>query len=148
MVLQATSDPVELDVGVRRAVLRVDGGGVVRLDVRRVEVLTRSGARALVAELKEDSESKSVLVVFERSSPDARAVLRECRVSYAAADGELFVFAPPVYVERAATRPAVRVDAAPSAPFAARASRVPRWLLLHSEERFSLRVLARRLQLS
>jgi DNA-binding MarR family transcriptional regulator len=146
MVLQATSDPVELDVGVRRAVLRVDGGGLVRLGVRRVEVLTRSGARALVAELGADSES--VLVVFERSSPDARAVLRECRVSYAAADGELFVFAPPVYVERAATRPAVRVDAAPSAPFAARASRVPRWLLLHSEERFSLRELARRLQLS
>lgn len=146
MNLQATSGPVELDVGARRAVLRLDGHDPQRFDVRRVDVLTHSGAQVLASEI--DADARSSLVVFERSSPDARALLRERRISYAAADGELFVFAPPVYVERPATRRAVRVGSAPAAPFAARASRLPRWLLLHQDERSSLRELARALQLS
>lgn len=135
-----------MDIGERRAVLRLDGHDVERFDVRRTEVLTSSGVQDLASEV--GAHERLLLVVFERSSPDARAWLREHRVSYAAANGELFLFAPPVYVERSATRPVVRVKAAPAAPFAARASRVPRWLLLHPDERSSLRELAHTLGLS
>jgi DNA-binding MarR family transcriptional regulator len=137
---------VELDIGLRRAVLRLDGHGPLRLDVRKVDVLTLNEAQAIALEI--GANGRPSLVVFERSSPEARALLRERRVSYAAANGELFVFAPPVYVERSAKLPAVRVGAAPSAPFAARGSRVPRWLLLHKDERPSVRELARTLQCS
>ena len=88
------------------------------------------------------------MIAFERSSPEARAYLRERRASYAAADGELFVYAPPVFVERPPRRKVVPVGAAPAAPFANRASRVPRWLLLHATDQPSFRELATRLELS
>ena len=88
------------------------------------------------------------MIAFERSSPEARAVLRERRASYAAGDGELFVYAPPVFVERPPRRKVVPVGAAPAAPFANRASRVPRWLLLHANDQPSFRELATRLELS
>jgi DNA-binding MarR family transcriptional regulator len=143
---QATPEPLELDVGAQSAVLRLDGQDLERFEVRRVDVLTQSGAETLATGI--EAHARPLLIVFERSSPQARASLRERRVSYAAADGELFVFAPPVYVERPATRPAVRIGAAPAAPFAARAGRVPRWLLLHQDERYSFRELADTLQCS
>jgi DNA-binding MarR family transcriptional regulator len=88
------------------------------------------------------------MIAFERSSPEARAYLRERRASYAAGDGELFVYAPPVFVERPPRRKVVPVGAAPAAPFANRASRVPRWLLLHANDQPSFRELATRLELS
>jgi len=89
-----------------------------------------------------------LLVVFARSSPAARDLLRDAGISYSAGDGELFVFAPPVYVERPAQRPAMRPSATPTAPFAKRASRVPRWLLLHANEHPSFRELAAEVELS
>ncbi|MEA2369950.1 MAG: hypothetical protein QOH12_344 [Solirubrobacteraceae bacterium] len=95
-----------------------------------------------------EATDKPVLVVFTRSSPAARDLLRAAGVSYSAEDGELFVFAPPVYVERPAQRPAMPPSATPTAPFAKRASRVPRWLLLHANERPSFRELAVRVELS
>ena len=88
------------------------------------------------------------MIAFERSSPEARAYLRDRRASYAAGDGELFVYAPPVFVERPSRRKVVPVGAAPAAPFANRASRVPRWLLLHANDQPSFRELATRLELS
>jgi DNA-binding MarR family transcriptional regulator len=88
------------------------------------------------------------LVVFERSSPDARALLHEHRVSDAADDGEMFVFAPPVYVELPPRRQPLAPAPAGAAPFAVRASRVPRWLLLHAGERPSFRQLSQELELS
>src|ERR1700729_1126557 len=102
---------MELDIDMRLAVLRLDGHDPLRFDVRRVDVLTHNEAQVLASEI--DADERSSLVVFERSSPEARALLRERRVSYAAANGELFVFAPPVYVERPATRRAVQVGASP-----------------------------------
>jgi DNA-binding MarR family transcriptional regulator len=91
---------------------------------------------------------RSIMIAFERSSPEARAYLRERRASYAAADGELFLYEPPLYVERPPRRKVVPVGAAPAAPFANRASRVPRWLLLHANDQPSFRELAARLELS
>jgi hypothetical protein len=142
---------VELEVGARRALLRMQGRRVARFAVARHDVLTRQGAEALRA--TRDDAAEPTLVVFKRSSPDARAVLREHGISYAAADGELFVLAPPVYVERPARRrggapESVATPSAPAAPFAARASRVPRRLLLQPVEQPTFRELARELELS
>lgn len=108
--------------------------------------MDRGRAEALAEEAQDAAEP--VLVVFERSSPQARALLRERKLSYAAADGEVFVFAPPIYVERPPQRRVTAPNAVPTAPFALRASRVPRWLLLHAQARPSFRELARELELS
>jgi len=136
-----------MEVGARRAALRVGGQKVGTFDVVRVGVVTRHHAEELSA--KAQSATAPVLVVFERSSPDARALLRRKGVSYASADGELFVLAPPVYVERPARRRSPREVAAPqAAPFGRRASRVARWLLLHLGERPTIRQLARAVELS
>jgi DNA-binding MarR family transcriptional regulator len=139
-------EPVKLDAGKRRAALSIDGRRAASFAVRRVDVLTRSRAEALGDEAHD--AAGPVLVVFERSSPDARALLREHRVSYAADDGEMFVFAPPIYVERPPRCQPIAPAPAAAAPFAFRASRVPRWLLLHAGERPSFRQLSRELELS
>lgn len=138
---------VALEIGARRAALRVCGQKVSAFDVVRVDVVTRSQAEELSA--RAQSATASVLVVFERSSPEARALFRQRGVSYAAADGELFVLAPPVYVERPARSRSLRDAGAPqTAPFGIRASRAARWLLLHLGERPTIRQLAREVELS
>jgi biotin operon repressor len=111
--------------------------------------LTRAGAEELLKEIKQAPASRwRIMIAFERSSPEARAYLRDRRASYAAADGEVFLFDPPLYVERPPRRKVVAVGPPPAAPFANRASRVPRWLLLHATEQPSFRELATRLELS
>jgi len=124
----------------------MDGRQVATFAVRRLDVLSHGRAEALATEAQ--TSVQPILVVFERSSPKARALLRERGLSYAADDGELFVFAPPIYVERPARRRAIEPSPQPAAPFATRASRVPRWLLLHADERPSFRDLAHELELS
>jgi hypothetical protein len=150
-IMQAYSrpEPFEISIGHARASLSIDGRRERSFAVRRVEVLTRVGAEELLKEITEASASRwRVMIVFERSSPEARAYLRERRASYAAADGEVFLFDPPLYVERPPRRKVVPVGPPPAAPFANRASRVPRWLLLHATEQPSFRELATRLELS
>lgn len=127
------------------------GRHVTHFVVVRQDVLTRRDVEALRA--PGDDASEATLVVFARSSPQARAALRERGVSYAAPDGELFVLAPPVYVERPPGRRAAAPYAEPpppvlTAPFATRASRVSRRLLLHAGERPTFSELARDLELS
>lgn len=148
VILQTStpSEPIKLDVGKNRASLAIDGRRAASFPVRRVDVLTRRRAESLVDEA--NASNDPLLITFERSSPDARALLREGRVSYAAGDGEVFLYAPPIYVERPPRRRAVPLGGALAAPFAIRASRVPRWLLLHAEERPSFRQLATALELS
>jgi DNA-binding Lrp family transcriptional regulator len=142
-------EPFEIRVGKSRASLSIDGKRERTFAVRHVDVLTRAGAEELLKEIKQAPASRSrIMITFERSSPDARAYLRERRSSYAAADGEVFLFDPPLYVERPPRRKVVPVGPPPAAPFANRASRVPRWLLLHAAEQPSFRELATRLELS
>ena len=148
VILQGStgSEPIEVSIGKARASLSIDGRRIASFAVRRVDVLTRTGAESLADEARHSR--RPLMMAFERSSPEARAVLRERRTSYAAGDGELFVYAPPVFVERPPRRKVVPVGAAPAAPFANRASRVPRWLLLHANDQPSFRELATRLELS
>lgn len=86
------------------------------------------------------------LVVFKRSSPAAREVLRAADVSFAGEDGRLFLRVPGVFVvhdDRSHPASSVQAEAlVPDSdrvrnPFAKRSSRVPRWLLLHHEQVFS-----------
>jgi hypothetical protein len=142
----SSPEPFEISVGKARASLSIDGTRVRSFAVRRVEVLTRAGAEELVKEPRRSD--RPILITFERSSPEARAYLRERRASYAAADGEVFLYEPPLYVERPPRPKIAPVGPPPAAPFANRASRVPRWLLLHATEQPSFRKLATRLELS
>jgi DNA-binding MarR family transcriptional regulator len=134
---------VELDLGKRRAALLMDGKRVATFDVERRDVLTARGAEELVFE---DAERR--LVVFERSSPQGRELLRQRGISYTAADGELFVHAPPIHIERPPLHGSIAPPPAPASPFAIRSSRVPRWLLLHAGEHPSFRELAEIVELS
>jgi hypothetical protein len=146
--LQAYSrpEPFEISVGQARASLSIDGRRERSFAVRRVDVLTRAAAEELVKEAR--ASRRRIMIAFERSSPEARAYLRDRRASYAAADGEVFLYEPPLYVERPPRRKVVPVGPPPVAPFANRASRVPRWLLLHATDQPSFRELATRLEVS
>lgn len=147
-ILQAyfRPEPFKISVGRARASVSIDGRRERSFAVRRVDVLTRAAAEELVKEAR--ASRRRIMIAFERSSPEARAYLRDRRASYAAADGEVFLYDPPLYVERPPRRKVVPVGAAPAAPFANRASRVPRWLLVHATEQPSFRELASRLELS
>jgi hypothetical protein len=127
---------------------------VVRFRVQRVASLTRGDIDRRAFDL--EHRDHPLLVVYSRSSPDAREALRAARISYAGEDGRLFLFAPPLYVERDdRARPTKQSgwEATPPSPetrnpFAGKASRVPRWLLLHPTDTFSVTSLARATGLS
>lgn len=142
MQITGQGERIALDIGKRRAILLMDGKRAGAFDIKREDVLTSARAEELLT-----TEVGNRLVVFERSSPQARELLRRHGLSYAAADGELFVHAPPIHVERPPGR-AVVPATVPAAPFAIRSSRVPRWLLLHADERLTIRELAEVVELS
>jgi hypothetical protein len=129
-------------------------GEIVRFRVQRVGSLTRGDIDRHAMDLQPREEP--VLILYSRSSPDAREALRAARISYAGEDGRLFLFAPPLYVERddraRPTKQSGWEAIAPSSetrnPFAGKASRVPRWLLLHRQDTFSVTTLARATGLS
>jgi DNA-binding MarR family transcriptional regulator len=109
------------------AILFMDGEPVASFEVKQEQALTTLRAR----ELDVDEPSRR-LIAFERSSPEARAVLRERGLSYVGGNGELWIHAPPIHVERPPSRRAASA-VPPKSPFSVRAGRVPRWLLLHPE---------------
>lgn len=121
----------------------MDGERVATFEIEREATMTTARAEELAS-----ADAGQRLVVFERSSPQARELLRRRGFSYAAADGELFVHAPPVHVERPPCRRVPAPAPARAAPFAIRSSRLPRWLLLHADERPSFRELANAVELS
>ena len=143
MQVLSGSEPIEVDLGERSATLVMDGQRVATFDIAREKALTA----ARVEELS-PANGGHQLVVFERSSPQARELLRNRGLSYASPDGELYIHAPPIHIERPAQRRAVGLSPALTAPFATRASRLSRWLLLHVDERLSFRELANTVQLS
>src|SRR5437868_642507 len=81
--------------------------------------------------------TKNPAVLREDAVRDAKRILDHLLV---VAGGDL--------VERPPRRKDVPVGPPPAAPFANRASRVPRWLLLHATDQPSFRELATRLDLS
>jgi DNA-binding transcriptional ArsR family regulator len=135
-----------LDIGTRRATLRTPNRVFVSFRVSRVDALDAAAARSVLPHAREAQDPQ--LVVFRTASPEAKALLRERGLSYAGEDGEWFLLAPPVYVERPVQRSTVMPPAKASSPFASRASRIPRWLLLNKDESPSLSTLAHQVELS
>ena len=130
----------------RVATLETTDGVLVAFDVTRVDALDRGRAERVIRDLPD--VGGPILVSFRTASPTARALLRERGISYAADDGEWFLLAPPVYVERPPVRAVLPPSTQARSPFATRASRVPRWLLLHLDARPSLTELANAVALS
>lgn len=127
-------------MGARRATLKTSDSVLASFSVRRVDTVSRASAERLVQELRPGVDPP--LLAFRTASQEARALLRERGISYVGEDGEWFLLAPPVYVERPATRSAPLLPAEVRSPFSIRASRVARWLLLHTDARPSLTELA------
>jgi DNA-binding MarR family transcriptional regulator len=99
---------------------------------------------------------RRIFVSYRQSSAEARAALRAADISFAGGDGRVFVRAPGIFVEhdeRPRPRPAKRWELGADEdsvrnPFAKRSSRVPRWMLLHHAEPFSVSEIAHAVDLT
>lgn len=102
-----------------------------------------------------DERRQRILISYRRGSAEGRQALRDADVSFVGADGRLFLRAPGIFVDRdERTQPAleegmgVERDVPGRNPFAKRSSRIPRWLLLHPAETFSVGELANAVNLN
>jgi hypothetical protein len=135
---------IELKVGARRAWLLFEGKRILGFDVRIEETLS-----ARTAEEMAELDPARWLVAFHRSSRRARSLLRELGLSYASAAGEIYIHLSPVHVEVPARRSSFPTPVGDrSSAFAIRASRIPRWLLLHPGEKPTFGQLGDQLDLS
>jgi hypothetical protein len=131
---------VEHDV----VVLRANGGAPHRFRLWRTTTLTQATALAEVLPLSKVS-SEPVLVIYDRASPDAREILQQHGVSYVGREGRWHVSGPSIYIDRDRPKRSPSVPqrlAHDLNPFAKRASRLARWLLLHPTETYAIRELA------
>jgi hypothetical protein len=111
--------------------------------------LTRRSV-ATIIDRADQASPRRIFISYSHSSAEARDALRHAGISFAGADGRAFVRAPGIFVVRDdRPRSSPDPDREPNAgdpsrrnPFSNRSSRVPRWLLLHHEEAFSLGELA------
>jgi hypothetical protein len=134
------ANELSLDIqGTRATAVRLGearGGSWARaeFDVWRVRTLTYRDVTDLP---HRTDDARPLLVIFDQASAEARAELRNRRVSYASPAGELFLLAPGVLVDRPASaiaHPTVtssEIDPQEVSPFSKRAARVARWLLLN-----------------
>lgn len=139
-LFDSPADPIELRIERDAAWVSLQGGPLgERFRVEVVERLTSE--RAAVLSDRASLWSEPLLVVFARSSPDAREQLRRAGVAFLGTDGRLFISTPQLYIDRPPTHKArdvaarSGVAASERSPFAKRASRVTRWLLLNPERR-------------
>ncbi len=99
---------------------------------------------------------RRVFVSYRQSTAEARDALRAAEISFAGGDGRVFVRAPGIFVERnerprllPANRWGLGADEdSVRNPFAKRSSRVPRWMLLHHGDSFSVSEIARAVDLT
>jgi hypothetical protein len=127
MRLQASGYGLALDVDESRATLLHSGEPVRSWPAVAVESLSADRAVVLAPD--------GPLVLIERASPRALALLREAGVSYATSAGEWHLIDPPdVFIVKPADRPPFVVEPSPDRPLGKGASRIARWLLLHPEQ--------------
>jgi hypothetical protein len=121
-----------------------------------VPSLTKHAAADIVERASGES-ARQILVSYRDSSAEARAALRDAGISFAGEDGRLFLRAPGLFIERdepPRTRSPRRWEidlgdfGSVRNPFAKRSSRIPRWLLLHHHESFSIGQLAHAAELN
>jgi hypothetical protein len=150
--IEGLEDQLRIDVVRNRAIVRRRGQGqVASLSVRSTRLLTVEEAQHM---LKSGVNGREWLVIFERASPSARDLLRKAHISYATPDGEVFLMLPGLLVDLPGRRskPERQIRPVSSdqkvAPFARRAARVARWLLLHADATPTVTELAKQTQLS
>ncbi|MCW2995080.1 MAG: hypothetical protein JWQ18_2575 [Conexibacter sp.] len=149
------STPLSAEVaGPTTVLIRLDDQHPTRFEVMPVGALTGDAVDEALGRATR-GKRRSLLLVYNRSSPASRQRLREAGLSYLGADGRVLLQAPPLYVDRDRPMDPPRVgwDAATSAPlarnpFAVRSSRVARRLLLHPERSCSISELATHVELS
>lgn len=144
MQIKSNDGRVRLKLGVHHATLYMDGKKATTFEIRSVPELTMAEAKGL----GRDSDT-TTLVRYERSSPEGRTMLRRLGISFVGNDGEVYLHAPPIHVELPGRRDLP--DALPTArpaPFAPKASRISRWLLIHPGSEPSFRDLATAVELS
>jgi DNA-binding transcriptional ArsR family regulator len=122
----------------------MEGQRVESFDVLALADLTVSAAREL-----QHLEGSGLLVRYERSSPEARTLLRKLAIPFVGNDGEVYLHLPPLHVEIPGK---TKGGGAPfeqrSAPFALRSSRVSRWMLLSRHAEPTIRELSAAVELS
>jgi DNA-binding MarR family transcriptional regulator len=105
-------------------------------NVISVGYLTARGARDVIR-----SRTLETLAVVDDGDTDALEVLRRAGIAYAVREtGELY--APPLAHSARASDTARRPNERYRNPYAAKASRIPRWLLLHPHDTFRIRELS------
>src|SRR5213080_2333312 len=141
--------PLVASLAQDRAQISLPEGTVADFGIVRVPTIALRNVTEIVARARHAGGDR-LLVLYERASQDARDALRAAGVSYIGGDGRVFVRAPGILVDHSEAKPSQAVgawrsvadDDAARNPFAKRASRVARWLLLHPDESFSLGRLA------
>src|SRR4029077_7265091 len=142
--IKSADGRVRLDLGERRATLYLGGQKVDSFDVLTLADLTVSAAREI-----QRLEGSGHLVRYERSSPEARTLLRKAAIPFVGNDGEVYLHLPPLHIEIPGKG---KVGSTPieqrQAPFALRSSRVSRWLLLNRLAEPTIRELSAAVELS
>jgi DNA-binding transcriptional ArsR family regulator len=122
----------------------MEGKKVRSFDVLPVDDLTLAVAKEMQA-----TEGPGRLVRYERSSPQARTLLRDSGIPFVGEDGEVYLHNPPIHIELSGTGETPRVPpGSRPAPFAPKASRISRWLLLNAGAEPSFRQLSDVVELS
>jgi hypothetical protein len=103
-----------------------------------------------LAQARDIPSGNDLIVRFRRASPDAKRNLLARCIHFASDEGEISVLDPPVAIRQSAPRARRQPEGGRQdrGPFATKASRVSRWLLLHPGQTFNIRQLARHAKLS
>lgn len=153
--IEGVLSPLQIERDDRELRLSLPEGPVVAFEEVLRGVLSSRVAAEIVA-YASNPLSPALFVSFRRSSPEARAMLREAGIAFAGEDGNVFVRANGVYVERGdgvlqrgdVIGFAARPEPSARNPFANRSSRVPRWMLGHPDSDVSPASLGRETQLN
>jgi DNA-binding MarR family transcriptional regulator len=122
----------------------MEGEKVATFEVLRLADLTVSAAKEL-----QPLKGGGRLVRYERSSPEARALLRKAGIPFVGSDGEVYLHHPPLHVELPGRDGVLAAPLAQRpAPFALKSSRVGRWLLLNQGAEPTIRELSAATELS
>lgn len=147
------------EIAVRRSAksdvaISLDGRAVATRVIHSAWIVSPESAEGMVEFQRRDG--RPLIVTYTRSTKETRSILRAGGVSYAGADGRVFLRLDGILVDRddrlRESHPDDWGDDGQSDavrnPFAGLASRIPRWLVLHPSEQFTQAELRRAVDVS
>jgi hypothetical protein len=153
--ISALPEPLQTEAAGDELRVRMPEGATATFLLVFVPSLTRRTAVDVLEQANDPSAKRRILISYRQASAEARDALRAAGVSFAGADGRIFLSAPGILVERDdRPRPAKLAEFTAAEetttrnPFAKRSSRIPRWLLLNHERPFFLGELAKAVDLN